>query len=91
MSIERLVKELGINKIGTYARDGSYTIDLDSADEFGRMYSRLDNNEDLEYLDETSLLNVNNSSLNYRYEDLYQIALIADFNSDQYKIVITEM
>ncbi len=91
MSIEELITKLRINREGTRSRDGSYVIDLNSADDFGRMYSLLDNNDELEYLDTVSLLNVNNSSLNYKYKDLYQIALMADFNEDQYKIVITKL
>ena len=89
--MEELLKTLGVDKKGTYARDGSYVIDLDSAEDFGKMYSLLDSNEDLDYIDETSLLNVNNSSLNYRYENRYQLSIIADFNQDQYKLVIEEL
>ena len=91
MNVEKLVKELGINRVGTYSRDGSYVIDLKSADDFGKIYSLLDQNADLDYMDDTSLLNVNNSSLNYRYNNEYQISLMADFNEDQYKIVINEL
>ena len=89
--MQEFAELLGIDIGGTYARDGSYVIDLGDANMFGRIYSILDNNEDLEYIETTSLLNVNNSSLNYRYGDEYQISLIADFNQDQYKVVIEEM
>lgn len=91
MSIEQLIKKLGINKVGEYSKDNSYVIDLDSSEDFGKMYSILDRNEELEYLEDYSLLTVDNSSLLYNYNDAFQIALISDFNNDSYKIVVSEI
>ena len=91
MSIEQLIKKLGIDKVGEYSKDNSYVIDLDSSEDFGKMYSILDRNEELEYLEDYSLLTVDNSSLLYNYNDAFQIALISDFNNDSYKIVVSEI
>lgn len=91
MSIEQLVKDLKINKAGSYSKDKSYVIDLESSDEFGRMYSILDRNDNLTYMEDYSLLTPDNSSLIYQYNREYQIALIADFKNDTYKIVIQEL
>ena len=91
MDIEELVQELGIDKEGSYTPNDSYVIDLDSSDEFGKIYSKLDTNEDLEYEEDSSLLTVNNSSMIYNYKDKYQIVLIADFNNDAYKVTIREV
>lgn len=91
MSIEELLDELGIYKVGDYSSSNTYIIDLDSSEEFGKMYSLLENNEDLEYEEDSSLLTTDNSSMIYNYQDLFQIVLIADFNHDQYKITVKEI
>ena len=41
-NMERELKELGIEQVGTYAEDGSYVIDIDTSEEFGKTYSTLD-------------------------------------------------
>lgn len=89
--MEKLLKDLGITKAGSYSRDGSYVIDLNSSEEFGKIYSLLENNEDLEYMEENNLLTVSNASMTYRYGEDYQLQLIADFNNDAYKLVVNEI
>lgn len=91
MTIEQLLKDLGINKVGEYSNKNTYVIDLYSSEEFGKMYSLLDQNNDLEYEEESSLLTVDNGSLMYNYNDEFQFVLIADFNHDQYHLTIKEL
>lgn len=55
------------------------------------MYSLLDQNKDLEYEEESSLLTVDNGSLMYNYNDEFQIVLIADFKNDQYHMTVKEL
>jgi hypothetical protein len=89
--MEKLLKDLGITKVGSYSKDGSYVIDLDSSDEFGKIYSLLENSEDLHYMEENNLLTISNASMTYRYGEEYQLQLIADFNYDLYKLVVNEI
>lgn len=89
--MEKLLKDLGITKVGSYARDGSYVIDLDSSEEFGKIYSLLENSEDLDYMEENNLLTVTNASMTYRHDNDYQLQLLADFNYDTYKLVVNEL
>ena len=89
--MEKLLKDLGITKAGSYSKDGSYVIDLDNSDEFGKIYSLLENSEDLYYMEENNLLTVSNASMTYRYGEEYQLQLIADFNYDLYKLVVNEI
>ena len=92
MEIESFLKDIAsIDRVGTYSEDGSYVIDFDTSDDFGVMYSKLDKNDELEYMDENSLLTVHNASLLYKYRDELQINLIADFDNDEYKIVVNEL
>ena len=86
MPIRKVLQELGIEERGNYSKDDSYVIDLPDSDTFGKIYSKLDKNDDVEYLEDNSLLTVNNASMYYRYDDV-QITLIADFLNDEYKVV----
>lgn len=91
MSITDSLKELGIYRPGVYSTDGSYIIDLeDSSDDFGRVYSLLDKNSNAEYMQDNSLLTVDNASMYYRYDDI-QINIIADFRNNHYKVVANKL
>lgn len=89
--MEKLLKELGITKIGEYSEDGSYIIDLDNSDEWGSISSLLDNNSKLDYREDSSVLNIDNSIEEYRYQNTYQLQLTADLNNNIYKLVISEI
>lgn len=91
MSITDILNELEINLKGTYSRDGSYVIDLeDSSDAFGKVYSTLDKNLEVDNTENNSLLTVDNASMYYRYKG-FQINIIADFRNNHYKVVVNEV
>lgn len=91
MSITDILNELEINLKGTYSRDGSYVIDLeDSSDAFGKVYSTLDKNPEVDCMESNSLLTVDNASMYYKYKG-FQINIIADFRNDHYKVVVSEV
>lgn len=91
MSITDILNELKIKLKGTYSRDGSYVIDLeDSSDAFGKVYSTLDKNPEVDYMESNSLLTVDNASMYYKYKG-FQINIIADFRNDHYKVVVSEV
>lgn len=87
--MESVLRELNIYLDGDYAKDGSFVVDIYDSDDFGRIYSLLDNNKDVEELSESSLLNQRSANVLYLYDD-YQITLVADFDEDLYKLVVTE-
>jgi hypothetical protein len=87
--VEKLLRELNIYLEGSYSKDGSYIVDIYDSDDFGRIYSLLDNNRNVEELESSSLLNTHSANISYLYDD-YQLTLIADFDEDLYKLVITE-
>lgn len=91
MAIEDLVKELNINRVGEYSNNKTYVIDIFSSEDWGKIYSLLENNPDLDYEEESSLLTTDNASLLYNYMDKFQLVLIGDFNEDQYKLTIKEI
>jgi len=87
--VESVLRELDIYLEGSYSKDGSYVIDIYDSDDFGRIYSLLDNNKNVEELDDSSLLNQHSANISYLYDD-YQLTLVADFDEDLYKLVVTE-
>ena len=87
-----LLAELGLARlVGEPGADDTFVCDLEDSNDFGRVLSTLDSNEDLEYLEEISSLNGDNSNQVYMYMDLYEIFLIGDFEGDVYKLVITTL
>lgn len=91
MSIKDLLKLLNIKYTGTFSRDGSYVIDLgDNIEDFSEIFSTLEHLEEAEYMDENSLVTVDNTNVNYIIDD-YMISLIGDFDANLYKLVINEV
>lgn len=91
LTIYELLKELAINKTGTYSDNDTYTIDLADSNEYGRINSTLDRSEILDPIDESSYVTADNANLDYKYQDQFILSLIADFEEDYYQLVITEM
>ena len=86
--MEEFIQELGIqgklNKV-----NGKGIIDIQDSNEYGRIYSRLDRSELLEEDEDSSQITLDNATIVYEGDD-YQLTLLADFNADQYKLVIKE-
>lgn len=90
--LNQLLDNLNINYPGEYGRgDSSYIIDLDSDTNWGKIYTILDNSPDLYQNEENVLLTEHNSSLIYDYEDTFMLNLKADFDNEQYSLVISEI
>ena len=90
MNIKDVPRALGINKTGEMSRNKAYVVDIEDMDEFGKIYSLLDKNEDCEELDDNSLINLHNVSYLCIYDD-FQLNLLADFDQDSYKLVINAL
>ena len=91
-NIEDILKELNINYDGTYGKNDSYVIDLANDSEWGKIYSILETNEDIEEQEESTLLTVHNANLIYEYKDEWQFVLSADFdNNDSYRLTVKEI
>lgn len=87
--MEDILKEVGINRRGNYSSRGAYIVDLDSFDDIGRYQSILDRNDDVEEMEDNSMLNTHTLSLLYKYGE-YTINLKADLDSDKNQIVVTK-
>ena len=87
--MDKLLRELGLALEGEYSKDGSYVVDIYDSNEFGKVYSALESNNDAEELYDNSLLTIHNANISYLFGD-YQLTLNADFDQELYKLVITE-
>lgn len=88
--MKELLKKIGINQSGYFSKDGDYIIDLENADEYNRVFSKLDKSSDVEENEDASVVNMTMSNILYDNDD-YSINLIADFDNDIYKIVVHEL
>lgn len=88
--MEKILKELGLDYEGQPGKNNSYIVDLSDDYEFGKVYSVLEQRDDVEQLDENTLLTIHNGSLLYMYKD-YQLNLKGNFDTDEYSLVITDL
>lgn len=91
MNIKDLLKELSINNVGTWSENNTYVIDMDDSTEFGRIYSKLEDSDLLELMENNTLLTTHNGSIQYNYDDQYLLNLISDFDNNVYKLVVSEI
>ena len=92
MEIEEYLKSIGINKAGNQSDNGAYVIDLGSSDEYGKIFSKLENNEDLIIMQENQVVTVQGSSLLYEdEEEQLLLNLIADFDTDRYQLIVNRI
>lgn len=87
--MEEFLKEIGIQGTLIPASNGSMILDIEGSDNYGRIYSRLDRCELLEEDEESSQLTVDTAAIQYDSEN-YRITLLANFNIDEYKLIIKE-
>lgn len=82
-----LLRKIGITIPGYYSNVDTYVIDLDSADEYSKVFSKLDKSDLVDEVEESSVSNVSVSNVMYTSNN-YSLNIIADFDSDTYKLVV---
>ena len=85
-----VLKEIGIMREGTMTKNGSYLIDIEDSDDFGRFYSILDKNSKVEEMEDNTINNIHTISLMYVYKDVL-INLTADFDGDKYTLIAKDI
>lgn len=88
--MKEFLKSIGITQVGHFNNDKNYIIDIESSDEFNRIFSKLNNSNALEENEDSSIINLNASNILYLSEE-YSLNLIADFNQNIYKLVVTDL
>ncbi len=88
--MNELLKEIGITEEGHMSSGGNYIIDLDDSDHYNRIFSKLDKSDLVEENEDSSVVNLEVTNILY-LADGYSLNLIADFDQDTYKLVVTEL
>ena len=88
--MDSVIKKLGIDLPGEYTKNNSYTVDIKDDAEWGKIYSILETNDDVEPLEDNTLLTIHNASLLYIYDE-YQLNLKADFDNETYSLVCSKI
>lgn len=86
--MEEFLKDLGITQEPIEV-EGVLVIDIESSEDYGRIYSKLDRSDLVDEDEESSYLTANESSIQFVSDD-YIITLISDFENDTYKLTIKE-
>lgn len=87
--MNELLKQLGIDAEPVKGEGGSYNIDIEDSNEYGRYFSKLDKSDLVEEEQDASSVNFENSSIQFT-NDKYTLTLLADFENDTYSLNIRE-
>ena len=87
--MNELLKQIGIDAEPVKCEDGSYNIDIEDSNEYGRYFSKLDKSDLVEEEQDASSVNFENSSIQFT-NDNYTLTLLADFENDTYSLNIRE-
>ena len=89
---EEYLDSIGILDRGNISDDGAYVVDLNTSDDYGKIFSKLEKCEDLEILQDSQVVTEQGSSLIYESKSTnYILNLISDWESDKYQLVINNI
>ena len=88
--MKEFLRQLGIDFDGHFTSSNNYVVDLDSVKDYDRVCSKLDKSDLVEENPDSSVINISVSNILY-VGDQFSINVIADFDSDSYKLVVTEL
>ena len=87
--MNELLKQIGIDAEPVKGENGSYNIDIEDSNEYGRYFSKLDKSDLVEEEQDASSVNFENSSIQFTNNE-YTLTLLADFENDTYSLNIRE-
>lgn len=90
MDIKEFMISLDLDILFEYT-DNTYISTLEDSVIFGKVFSKLENNEDLVILQNNELLTEDGTSLLYKSKDnKFLINLLANWDNDIYQVIISE-
>lgn len=87
--MEEILNELRITDSGEDTKNGAYEITLKDSNAYGKYYSLLDRNDNVEQMEDNALLTLNEGRLLFVYKD-YLLDLQGDFTHNIYRLVISK-
>lgn len=88
--MKELLRKIGITEAGYFSSNNNYVIDFDNSEEYNKAFGKLDRTDLVEENDDTSVINMSVSNIMYSNND-FSLNLIADFDNDTYKLVVTDL
>lgn len=88
--MKNLLKDIGITEVGYYSKEKNYVIDLEDSNHFNKVFSKLQKSDLVDENEDSSVVNLSVSNVLFLADD-YSLNLIADFDQDIYKLVVTEL
>ena len=88
--MKELLKSIGITDAGYFSSNDNYVIDFEDSNAYNKSFSKLDKTDLVEENDDSSVVNVSVSNILYTNGE-FALNLIADFDSDSYKLVVTKL
>lgn len=88
--MKELLSKIGITEAGHFSEDGNYVIDFETSNQFNKAFSKLDKSDLVDENEDASSITLETSTVMYVADD-YTLALIADFDQDTYRLVVTEI
>lgn len=88
-NIEKDLSKIGIFGDFSKGKNSSLVLDLEDSDAFGKMFSLFDKTTEVDLQEDTLIMNTHTANINYEYMN-YLITLTADFDADNYKLIVKE-
>ena len=88
--MKEFLRKLGITQSGHYSSNNNYVIDLDDSKDYDKICSILDKSDLVEENPDSSVINTSVYNILYVGEQ-FSLNVIADFDNDTYKVVVTEL
>lgn len=88
--MKELLSKIGITEPGYFSDSKTYVIDFESSNDYSKAFSKLDITDLVQEVEDSSISNTTVSNVLYT-NDQYSLNLIANFEDDEYKLVVHEM
>lgn len=88
--MKELLKQIGILDPGYFDANDNYIIDFESSDDYNKAFSKLDRSTLVKENEGSSFINTATSNVMYMNQN-FILNMIADFDNDTYKLVITQL
>lgn len=85
-----ILRKIGITEAGYFSEDDNYIIDFENSEQFNKAFSRLEKSDLVEENEDSSVVDLNVSNVMY-VTDEYSFNLIAEFEQDIYRLVVSEL
>ena len=87
--MEEFLKSLGIEGNFTTSDDGCLVLDIEDSDTYYKYFSKLDKSNKVEQDEDATLISLETMSVQFVNDD-YTITMLADLDSDAYKLTCRE-